>query len=74
MFAHVSPEGDSFGETISTLKFAQKVSTVELGAASKNKESNEVLELKAEVNNHVQPTTCENISCSIHFNQIFSIM
>lgn len=49
MFAHVSPEGDSFGETVSTLKFAQRVSSVELGAARLNKESNEVLELKAEV-------------------------
>ena len=51
MFAHVSPEGDSFGETISTLKFAQRVSTVELGAACANKESSEVLELKAQVHN-----------------------
>ncbi|XP_010319179.1 kinesin-like protein KIN-14L [Solanum lycopersicum] len=49
MFAHVSPEGDSFGETISTLKFAQRVSSVELGAARLNKESIEVLELKAEI-------------------------
>lgn len=49
MLAHVNPEGDSFGETMSTLKFAQKVSTVELGAARANKESSEVLELKAQV-------------------------
>nr|XP_009758655.1 PREDICTED: kinesin KP1 isoform X2 [Nicotiana sylvestris] len=49
MFAHVSPEGDSFGETVSTLKFAQRVSSVELGAARLNKESTEVLELKAEI-------------------------
>ncbi|PHT27391.1 Kinesin KP1 [Capsicum baccatum] len=49
MFAHVSPEGDSFGETISTLKFAQRVSSVELGAARLNKESVEVLEFKAEI-------------------------
>ncbi|PHU11495.1 hypothetical protein BC332_18425 [Capsicum chinense] len=48
MFAHVSPEGDSFGETISTLKFPKRVSSVELGAARLNKESVEVLELKAE--------------------------
>lgn len=49
MFAHVSPEGDSFGETVSTLKFAQRVSTVELGAARINKESSEVLELKQQI-------------------------
>ncbi|XP_021912136.1 kinesin-like protein KIN-14L [Carica papaya] len=49
MFAHLSPEEDSFGETISTLKFAQRVSTVELGAARVNKESNEVIQLKEQV-------------------------
>ena len=37
MFAHVSPEEYSFGETVSTLKFAQRVSTVELGVARLNK-------------------------------------
>ncbi|XWS59100.1 hypothetical protein CRYUN_Cryun08bG0093000 [Craigia yunnanensis] len=49
MLAHVSPEGDSFGETISTLKFAQRVSTVELGAARLNKESSEVMQLKEQI-------------------------
>lgn len=53
MLAHVNPEADSFGETMSTLKFAQKVSTVELGAARVNKESNEVLELKAQVHRDI---------------------
>ncbi|KAK6941802.1 Kinesin motor domain [Dillenia turbinata] len=51
MIAHVSPEGESFGETVGTLKFAQRVSTVELGAAHKNKESREVMELKEEIEN-----------------------
>ncbi|KAL5546337.1 hypothetical protein UlMin_006024 [Ulmus minor] len=49
MLAHVSPEEDSFSETISTLKFAQRVSTVELGAARSNKESNEVIQLKQQI-------------------------
>uniref|UniRef100_A0A2N9IWA2 Kinesin motor domain-containing protein n=1 Tax=Fagus sylvatica TaxID=28930 RepID=A0A2N9IWA2_FAGSY len=49
MFAHVSPEEDSFGETVSTLKFAQRVSTVELGAARPNKESSEVMQLKEQI-------------------------
>ncbi|KAH9679386.1 kinesin-like protein KIN-14L [Citrus sinensis] len=49
MFAHVSPEVDFFGETVSTLKFAQRVSTVELGAARVNKESNEVMQLKEQI-------------------------
>lgn len=49
MFAHVNPEGDSFGETMSTLRFAQRVSSVELGAARANKDNFEVLTLKAEL-------------------------
>ncbi|PQM39729.1 kinesin-4 [Prunus yedoensis var. nudiflora] len=51
MLAHVSPEEDSFNETISTLKFAQRVSTVELGAARSNKESGEVMQLKEQIEN-----------------------
>jgi kinesin family member C2/C3 len=49
MFAHISPEVDSYPETISTLKFAQRASTVELGAACANKESNEIRDLKEQV-------------------------
>lgn len=49
MFAHVSPEADSFSETVTTLKFAQRVSTVELGVAHLNKESSEVMQLKEQV-------------------------
>lgn len=49
MLAHISPEADSYGETISTLKFAQRVATVELGASHVNKESSEVRQLKEEV-------------------------
>ncbi|RVX09627.1 Kinesin-like protein KIN-14L [Vitis vinifera] len=46
-----SLEDDSFGETISTLKFAQRVSTVELGTARLNKESSKVMELKEQIEN-----------------------
>ncbi|XP_050382537.1 kinesin-like protein KIN-14L [Argentina anserina] len=49
MLAHVSPEENSFSETVSTLKFAQRVSTVELGAARANKESGEVMQLKEQI-------------------------
>eukprot|EP01018_Ginkgo_biloba_P028244 Gb_36421 [translate_table: standard] len=51
MFVHISPELDAYGETISTLKFAERVATVELGAARSNKESGEVRELKEEIAN-----------------------
>ncbi|MCO5592510.1 hypothetical protein L7F22_046513 [Adiantum nelumboides] len=49
MFVHISPDCDSYGETISTLKFAERVATVELGAAHANKESSDVKELKNQV-------------------------
>ncbi|KAG2315464.1 hypothetical protein Bca52824_018586 [Brassica carinata] len=49
MIAHLSPEEDSFGETISTLKFAQRVSSVELGAACAHKETREVIHLKEQI-------------------------
>lgn len=49
MFVHMSPEVDAIGETISTLKFAERVATVELGAARANKETGDVRELKEQV-------------------------
>lgn len=49
MFVHMSPEPEAIGETISTLKFAERVSTVELGAARSNKESSDVKDLKEQV-------------------------
>ncbi|KAK1374027.1 P-loop nucleoside triphosphate hydrolases superfamily protein with CH (Calponin Homology) domain-containing protein [Heracleum sosnowskyi] len=49
MFVHISPEPDAIGETISTLKFAERVSTVELGAARANKDSANVKELKEQI-------------------------
>lgn len=49
MFVHISPEPDAVGETISTLKFAERVATVELGAAKVNRDSADVKELKEQV-------------------------
>lgn len=49
MIAHLSPEEDSFGETVSTLKFVQRVSPVELGAACAHKETREVMHLKEQI-------------------------
>ncbi|XP_073303972.1 kinesin-like protein KIN-14I [Primulina huaijiensis] len=51
MFVHVSPEPDAIGETVSTLKFAERVATVELGAARVNKDSVDVKELKEQIAN-----------------------
>lgn len=49
MFVHISPEPDAIGETLSTLKFAERVATVELGAARVNKDTSDVKELKEQV-------------------------
>lgn len=49
MFVHISPEPEALGETLSTLKFAERVSTVELGAARVNKDSTDAKELKEQV-------------------------
>lgn len=49
MFVHINPDVNSIGETISTLKFAERVATIELGAARSNKETGEIRELKDEV-------------------------
>lgn len=56
MFVHISPEPEAVGETISTLKFAERVSTVELGAARVNKDTTDVKELKEQVH-HISSTT-----------------
>ena len=52
MFVHISPEPDAVGETISTLKFAERVASVELGAAKANKESSKVRELKEQASTY----------------------
>nr|XP_034570067.1 kinesin-like protein KIN-14P [Setaria viridis] len=49
MFIHIAPEPDAVSESISTLKFAERVATVELGAAKSNKEGGEVRELKEQI-------------------------
>lgn len=49
MFVHISPGPDALGETISTLKFAERVATVELGAARVNKDNADVKDLKEQI-------------------------
>ncbi|KAK7815582.1 kinesin-like protein kin-14j [Quercus suber] len=49
MFVQLNPDTDSYSETISTLKFAERVSGVELGAARSNKEGRDVRELMEQV-------------------------
>ncbi|MCO5600395.1 hypothetical protein L7F22_054507 [Adiantum nelumboides] len=49
MFVHISPDEESYLETMSTLKFAERVASVELGAAHLNKESGDVRDLKDQI-------------------------
>ena len=46
MFVHISPDVESYGETMSTLKFAERAASVELGAARSNRESRDLCDLK----------------------------
>ncbi|XP_017972201.1 PREDICTED: kinesin-4 isoform X1 [Theobroma cacao] len=45
MFVQLNPDATSFSESMSTLKFAERVSGVELGAARSSKEGKDVREL-----------------------------
>ena len=49
MFVQVNPDVASYTETLSTLKFAERVSGVELGVARTNKEGKDVRELMDQV-------------------------
>lgn len=49
MFVQLNPDVESYSETVSTLKFAERVSGVELGAARSNKDSKDVRELMEQV-------------------------
>ncbi|KAG6421578.1 hypothetical protein SASPL_118135 [Salvia splendens] len=49
MFVQMNPDATSFSETLSTLKFAERVSGVELGAAKSNKDNMESHELMDQV-------------------------
>ncbi|XP_039034748.1 kinesin-like protein KIN-14J isoform X2 [Hibiscus syriacus] len=49
MFVQLNPDVDSYAETVSTLKFAERVSGVELGAARTNREGRDIRELMEQV-------------------------
>ncbi|VAH09431.1 unnamed protein product [Triticum turgidum subsp. durum] len=49
MFVQINPDVESYSETISTLKFAERVSGVELGAARSNKDGKDIKELLEQV-------------------------
>ncbi|KAL3508328.1 hypothetical protein ACH5RR_027729 [Cinchona calisaya] len=51
MFVHINPMVNAVGETISTLKFAERVASIDLGAAQSNKETGDIRECKDEISN-----------------------
>lgn len=52
MFVQINPDVSSYSETLSTLKFAERVSGVELGASKVNKESKDIREFMEQVINY----------------------
>lgn len=59
MFVQLNPDIESYSESMSTLKFAERVSGVELGAARSNKEGKDVRDL------------LEQVNLDLHFFQLF---
>ncbi|KAE9467108.1 hypothetical protein C3L33_00982, partial [Rhododendron williamsianum] len=55
MFVQLNPELSSYSETLSTLKFAERVSGVELGAARTNKEGRDVRDLMEQTDARSSP-------------------
>lgn len=55
MFVQINPDIGSYSETSSTLKFAERVSGVELGAAKSQKEGKDIRDLM------------EQVLCASHF-------
>ncbi|PSS14296.1 Kinesin-like protein [Actinidia chinensis var. chinensis] len=51
MLVHINPVVNAIGETVSTLKFAERVALIELGSVRSNKETGEIQELKEEISN-----------------------
>lgn len=72
MFVQLNPELSSYSETLSTLKFAERVSGVELGAARTNKEGRDVRDLMEQVLpchylSLVCPSNSKQFSSILHF-------
>lgn len=49
MFVQINPDVSSYAESLSTLRFAERVSGVELGAAKMNKEGKDIKEFKEQL-------------------------
>ncbi|XP_047082982.1 kinesin-like protein KIN-14M isoform X2 [Lolium rigidum] len=49
MFVQINPDVSSYAESLSTLRFAERVSGVELGAAKMNKEGKDIREFKEQL-------------------------
>jgi kinesin family protein C2/C3 len=53
MFVQLNPDASSYSESLSTLKFAERASGVELGAARSSKEGKDARELMEQVLIHL---------------------
>ncbi|GLJ30814.1 hypothetical protein SUGI_0611570 [Cryptomeria japonica] len=74
MFVQLNPDIESYSETISTLKFAERVSGVELGAARSNRESKDVRDLKEQVamlKDVITKKDAEIVRLQINFQDVY---
>lgn len=71
MFVQLNPDIDSYSETASTLKFAERVSGVELGAAQSNKEGRDARELTEQVQYFILLNMLTHVSCFQQYQQMF---
>ena len=53
MFVQLNPDATSYSESMSTLKFAERVSGVELGAAKSSKDGKDVQDLMEQVSSRL---------------------
>ena len=53
MFVQLNPDATSYSESMSTLKFAERVSGVELGAAKSSKDGKDVRDLMEQVSSRL---------------------
>ncbi|KAF8055758.1 KIN14F [Scenedesmus sp. PABB004] len=60
MFMHISPEANQHGESVSTLKFAARVSEITLGQAKKNVVSGKVFEAHEEALRAQRTAECKD--------------
>lgn len=81
MFVQLNPEIASYSETMSTLKFAERASGVELGAARSSKDGRDIRELMEQVLYQLSNSTslelrnfCTRVDDAISFSVVHLVI